>query len=286
MPARDRPRGTPEAYTEPEVCDGWDGTVPYGLGPQEVRQIDDAGELAELLKTDPETHLYGLGDVEEPFWSHSTWYQEGPAVVGLVSAGEAWMTAYAMSRAAPEATLRLLAALQDSIPSGTWATGPTGMYEAMSGVRATRDAGPHWRMILENLAEVNGAADAVPLSMDDLAAVADLHASDEGSTFFMPGLLASNPFVGIWEDGRLVASAGTHVTSRKYGVAAIGAVITRPSHRGRGLGSFATSALCQLLAEDYETVGLNVEASNEPALRVYDRLGFRRIFRYEEVEFV
>lgn len=67
-------------------------------------------------------------------------------------------------------------------------------------------------------------------------------------------------------------------------LAAVGAVITRPSHRGRGLGSLATLALCQTLADDYETVGLNVGTTNEPALHVYHRLGFRRALQYEEIE--
>jgi predicted GNAT family acetyltransferase len=97
-------------------------------------------------------------------------------------------------------------------------------------------------------------------------------------------MLESYPFVGVWEDGRLVASAGTHVASRDYGVAAVGAVITRPSHRGRGLGARVMAAICRQLAGDYPLIGLNVEVANEPALRLYDRLGFRRAFQYEEIE--
>lgn len=139
-------------------------------------------------------------------------------------------------------------------------------------------------MILSQPVELAGSSAAVRLSIDDLDAVLDLHASDPDRSFFLPMMLESYPFVGIWEAGRLVASAGTHVASRGHGVAAVGAVITRPSHRGHGLGGLAMSALCQTLAKEYRTVGLNVEAGNEPALRIYDRLGFRRVFQYEEVE--
>lgn len=67
-------------------------------------------------------------------------------------------------------------------------------------------------------------------------------------------------------------------------MAAVGAVITRPSHRGRGLGSAVVSALCRLLWGRYATIGLNVEVANSQALVLYDRLGFRRAFRYEEIE--
>lgn len=249
-----------------------------------MREVEDPAELAELMSADRETHLYGLADLEEPFWSHSTWYCEGPAVVGLVSTGGTWLTGYAMSRMAPEETLALLANVQESMPVGTWITGPTGMFRAITRLRKVRDIGPHWRMILDDLVDVDGASGVVSLGADDLDAVADLHDSDPGSAFFLPEMLELNPYVGIWEGGRLVASAGTHVVSRTYGVAAIGALITRPSHRGRGLAARALSALCSRLAGDFETIGLNVETGNTAALRLYDRLGFRRVFQYEEIE--
>jgi len=249
-----------------------------------VRQVESPSELAELMSADRETHLYGLADLEEPFWSNSTWHRDGPAVVGLVSTGGTWSTGYAMSRLAPEETLALLGDIQKSMPAGTWITGPIGMFRAMTRLRKVKDIGPHWRMILDDLVDVDGASGAVSLSADDLEAVADLHGSDAGSAFFLPEMLDLYPYVGIWEQGRLVASAGTHVASRTYGVAAVGALITRPSHRGRGLAARALSALCSRLVSDFETIGLNVETGNTAALRLYDRLGFRRVFQYEEIE--
>jgi len=249
-----------------------------------MRNVDNPEILAALFESDRETHLYGLADLEEPFWSNSSWYRDGDAAVGLVSTGDAWMTVYAMSRETPKAALEMLGKVHEQAPAGTWVTGPTGLHEAMSELRDCRSIGLHWRMILEDLQEIAGPVAAVPLTEDDVEATQDLYRSDEGRAFFLPAMLSSNPFVGIWEDGRLVAAAGTHVASKRYGVAAVGAVITRPSHRGRGLGTAATAALCGQLANDYETVGLNVEASNEAALRIYERLGFRKAFQYEEIE--
>lgn len=249
-----------------------------------MRTVREPAELAELFDADRETHLYGLADLEEPFWSHSTWYREDAAAVGLVSVGDSWLTGYAMSRVAPEESLEILGRIQGSIPSGTWITGPTGMYHAMSPMRRCRDIGPHWRMILADIVDVDGSSEAVALGPADRDAVIDLHSSDEDSAFFLPEMLLRNPFVGLWEDDRLVASAGTHVASLRYGVAAVGAVITRPSHRGRGLGALVMAALCKRLVHEYETIGLNVETSNEPALRIYHRLGFRGAFQYQEIE--
>lgn len=249
-----------------------------------MKNVESPEILAALFESDRETHLYGLADLEEPFWSNSTWYLRERAAVGLVSTGDAWMTVYAMSREAPGDTLDLLGEVHEGVPAGTWVTGPTGLHAAMSRRRDCRAIGLHWRMILDDLRGVDGSERAVPLAKEDIEPARDLYSSDEGRAFFLPTMLSGNPFVGIWEDGRLVAAAGTHVASKRYGVAAVGAVITRPSHRGRGLGTAATAALCERLVDDYETVGLNAEASNEAALRIYERLGFRRAFQYEEIE--
>jgi RimJ/RimL family protein N-acetyltransferase len=249
-----------------------------------VNLVSDPEELAALFQRDREAHIYGLADLEEPYWSSSRWFAHGEAAVGIVSVGDDWATGYAMSRVAPDDTLQLLAKLETEIPSATWITGPAGLFAFLSARRRTRDIGSHWRMVLEAPPPADESVDVVALTASDVDALTDLHASDPGRSFFLPGMLERNPFFGIWEDGRLVASAGTHVVSRRYGVAAVGAVITRPSHRGKGLGTLATAALCTFLYDDYETIGLNVETANEAALRVYERIGFRRVFEYEEVE--
>ena len=48
-----------------------------------------------------------------------------------------------------------------------------------------------------------------------------------------------------------------------------------PSHRGEGLGpAFTMAGLDHLAAQGLTTAVLYVEADNEPARRLYDRLGF------------
>lgn len=249
-----------------------------------IVRVRDPGGLASLFEADRETHVYGLADLEEPYWSHSSWFRDGDAVVGLVSGGGDWMTGYAMSRAAPQATLDLLESLVAEMSPGTWVTGPMGMYDRIRRNRETRSIGTHLRMILDDPVDLAIPESAVRLGPGDLGAIEDLYDSDPGGAFFLPAMLDHNPFVGFWDDGLLVAAAGTHVVSERYGVAALGAVITRPSHRRRGLSKAVVSALCRHLIPRYETIGLNVEATNTPAVRVYDGLGFRRVFEYEEIE--
>jgi ribosomal protein S18 acetylase RimI-like enzyme len=246
--------------------------------------VTDPGELAHIFEADRETHLYGLPDLEEPFWSSSRWYRRRSGIVGRVSAGGGWVTGYAMSQRHPAETIELLTEVQDELPPGTWVTGPLGMNRRISTIRQTQPKGPHLRMILRRFLDVTEGRDVSVLTCDHAAELVDLHESDPGQSFFMPSLLDHGVFVGVHDQGKLVASAGTHVASDVYGIAAIGAVITHPAHRGRGLGRMVVAALCRELLPRFRTIGLNVAKSNSIAIRLYEELGFRTVFEYEETQ--
>ena len=54
------------------------------------------------------------------------------------------------------------------------------------------------------------------------------------------------------------------------------AVGVLPDFRGRGIGQLLLERLMNAAASKYAAVSLNVRASN-PAVRLYDRLGFRKV---------
>jgi ribosomal protein S18 acetylase RimI-like enzyme len=59
------------------------------------------------------------------------------------------------------------------------------------------------------------------------------------------------------------------------GWAGLGAVWTDPAYRGRGLAAHLTATLAaHLRQEDIGLIHLQVEHDNEPAIRLYRRLGF------------
>lgn len=123
----------------------------------------------------------------------------------------------------------------------------------------------------------------------DVEAVAmlyeDGHRRGEGPTFFSPSMLQQNTFRGIWEDGALVAIAGTHLYSAELGVCAIGNVYTRSDRRGRGLAARVTSAVvAHAISDRVSTIVLNVGEHNLAAQRVYERLGFNTYGEFLEGE--
>jgi predicted GNAT family acetyltransferase len=76
-------------------------------------------------------------------------------------------------------------------------------------------------------------------------------------------------------EGNLVSAGGTHIVAPTYGIAAVGNVFTLPPYRGRGYATTCTSAVVrELLGRSLEVV-LNVARSNQRAVRIYERLGFR-----------
>jgi ribosomal protein S18 acetylase RimI-like enzyme len=127
------------------------------------------------------------------------------------------------------------------------------------------------------------------LSAADIPAIEALYraASESGSAFLDPTTMSHGMFFGAFDDGVLVAVAGTHAWSSRFLIGAIGGVFTHPDWRCRGLATATTAAVTQtLMTAGVQDVVLKVRADNEPALRAYARLGFTVVRPYLEGEAV
>ncbi len=114
--------------------------------------------------------------------------------------------------------------------------------------------------------------DARPLTDDDVPEVLALTALTKPGPF-LAGTISLGSYVGVEQDGRLVAMAGErfHLT----GYTEVSAVCTHPDARGRGLAAALTALVAARIAARGETPMLHVAAGNDSAQRVYERLGFR-----------
>jgi len=123
------------------------------------------------------------------------------------------------------------------------------------------------------------------LGAKDVPAIERLYADGESTgespDFFYASMVTDGVFFGVYKGDDLIAAAGTHLVSREEGAAAIGNVYVRRDRRGRGLGRAVTAAVLHELA-GIETVGLNVRADNDAAIRVYESLGFVRHCDFRE----
>lgn len=119
---------------------------------------------------------------------------------------------------------------------------------------------------------VNGEANR--LTAWDADSLNELYTA-EMDCYIHPRQIQQGVYYGVWRDGRLVSVAGTHVISRSQGIAAVGNVFTHPRHRHQGYATACTSAVTQELLRSCRDVVLNVREGNAPAIKVYERLGYR-----------
>lgn len=82
---------------------------------------------------------------------------------------------------------------------------------------------------------------------------------------------------GIRENGRLVGTCQLHSIHSVHRSAELQIRIGDPEARGRGVGTAATTRLLEIAFHELglHRVYLHVFATNQPARRLYERLGFR-----------
>jgi GNAT superfamily N-acetyltransferase len=248
-----------------------------------VEPLADPEAIRPLLERQRAHAAYALAHLEPRLFPRSFWWRAiplAPAGSVLAPAGGEALVMHARTGLGP--SLVALGAPQalDAIlrlHPGPFYTFATFEIEHAAIVRrhfSLLRRGVSLRMSVsrETLRPVDG--DARRLRGRDLADVDDLQRS-EGFGFHSAAALDDGMYYGVYYAGRLVAMAGTHVVAPEMGVAIVGNVVTHARYRRRGFGAAATSAVTAALLETCPFVLLTVEERNEPALRVYRRLGYR-----------
>jgi predicted GNAT family acetyltransferase len=91
---------------------------------------------------------------------------------------------------------------------------------------------------------------------------------------FLPRTIELGAYFGIHDAGSLVAMAGERL--RLPGFTEVSAVCTHPRYQGRGYGTLLMSALISRIKLRGETPFLHVRTENTAAVRLYEKLGFKR----------
>ena len=237
--------------------------------------LADKDHIRTILRRDPAWTVYALGDLSPRMFDKCRWYT-------------------------PDLTL----ILRDYGTTILFATGPGSIREALSEVTgsihlqvktdaldeiarlATVSAERRmWRMVWKPGSLPSIDPQVARLDATDVTSIERLYAdgasSGESPDFFYPSMVSDGVFFGVYVGDALVSVAGTHLVAREEGAAAIGNVYTRRDRRGRGLGRATTAAVLREL-NGIETVGLNVRADNDAAVRVYESLGFVRHCEFHE----
>ncbi|MGP3931954.1 GNAT family N-acetyltransferase [Nonomuraea sp. KM88] len=112
------------------------------------------------------------------------------------------------------------------------------------------------------------------LEDDDMAQVVSLLAAEAPSSYAVPGLAGVRRWAGVRTGGELAAVAADAWSAPTVGLLA--GVATRARHRGTGLAGRVCRWVSRELVAVYGRAALMVDDDNPAAIRVYERLGYRR----------
>ncbi len=253
-----------------------------------VCRLMDRATVRDFLGQDRGLTAYALGDLDDALWPESIFYgayrgEELSAVLLLYRGFDpAVLTAFGLG-AGIEAILAAIDRPHEVYY--LWLPQHASLLDRYYERPAAHE---EWRLVLDpgkfSAPELDGVKPIFPEQAGDLAQLYRRAAvPGEEVVAFSPAQIARGAFFGVWDGGRLVSAAGTHVWSPQEGVAAIGNVFTHPHYRGQGFATRCTAAVARAALENgIGTIVLNVRCDNAPALRVYEKLGFHRYGRFLE----
>lgn len=242
--------------------------------------VDDATAY-EAMAADRRWTGYAIADLDEPFRAYSrvAVARRGAETAALLVLRHPAFTAM-VPHGPPDGLAAILAQAELPAESHFFARD-----EHLGVLHRTFDFAnptPMWRMAVDATGFAPAGGEARRLGIGDIDDLLDLYTAYPENAF-QPDQLATGVFYGVRDGGRLVAAAGTHVVSRRYGIAAVGSVYTRPEARGRGHAAATASAVvAELLADGCRDAILNVAIANPPAVAVYRKLGFAAHCRHHE----
>ncbi|MEI6553712.1 MAG: GNAT family protein [bacterium] len=91
--------------------------------------------------------------------------------------------------------------------------------------------------------------------------------------------IGTKKFFTILSDGKYIGFMGLSNINKKIGNASVFILIGEDGYRGRGIGKQSMDHLIKYAFEDLnlKSLYLEVDKSNLPAIRLYDKLGFKKI---------
>ena len=128
------------------------------------------------------------------------------------------------------------------------------------------------QMVAEDIAGEAPALEPVVLTDQDAAEMRALALMTKPGPF-LPLTHRLGRFVGIREEGRLIAMAGERM--RVPGFAEVSGVCTHPEHRGRGHAKGLMQVVARAMLQRGETPFLHAYAAHEATVALYETLGFR-----------
>lgn len=247
-----------------------------------VRESTDGKAIRAFLEQDRGYAAYALGDLEPCFFQHCVWYvaqaQDIPQALALLFTG---MEPYVLFLMGEQEGLEAILD-RAPLPQRAYINCRPSDLDLVKSTYELVSPDHMWRMILRPEAFRPVPGDVMRLGAEECDELTEFYREGGDTLFFLPYQLERGVYYGVRVDGKLVAATGTHLLAPSVGMACVGNVLTRAEYRRQGYGAATTSAVVAELLSMELTVVLNVRQDNAPAIRLYERLGFRRYCSFVE----
>lgn len=251
--------------------------------------LTDRDAIEKYLRRDTPLNIYLIGDLDDFFWPHTTWYasMSGGEIeaLALLYRPSGLPTLIVLINGDIRPASDLLQELSPHLPDTVYAHLTPGLENAIAADFHLDSRGDHNKMILRtpSLLDNVSSRQSVPLSIQDEKEILAFYREAYPGNWFDARMLETGHYWGVRLHGRLAAAGGVHVCSARYRVAALGNIATHPDFRGQGLAGDVTATICRKLLNEVDEIGLNVKSDNIPAISCYRRLGFETTVVYREI---
>jgi len=177
---------------------------------------------------------------------------------------------------APDTSETTIKDLSELVPSGGFA-GFMGFKPKMEPYFKQQFSVQAYQMVSETVPKYTDV-DYVELGMPHVKEMMELvDLTKPGSPFF-PGMFELGKYIGVKEDGKLIAMAGERV--KLDGYTEIALVCTHPDYRRKGYAASLSGVLMKEIIDEGDKPFLHVMTHNVPAIKLYEKLGFKTRTEY------
>ena len=256
----------------------------------QVKTLSDKKQILAFLQQDRLYAAYAIGDLEPSLFARCQWFgAENDGKMQALRLGSGQALALFFTGLQPPALFTMgdtdgLAAILASAlqPERAYFTCRAEHLPVVKTFYALDEVEEMFRMAINPADFRSASGPTIKLELSHLDALHQLYRLGGGDAF-APYQLQDGIYYGVKLNEQLVSTAGTHLVSPAFGVAAVGNIFTHPNHRRRGYATACTSQVVEELLAQGLNVVLNVNRENAGAIGIYERLGFRRYCPFIEV---
>jgi RimJ/RimL family protein N-acetyltransferase len=229
------------------------------------------------LKKDPTANVLPLGDLYQPLLRVSSIYAaiEDDCVSGVCSIYHAYSTPSLVLGSGTSAAKRVLINEASGEISDHFISlcqpDEVNLFKEHSVILHRH---PEQQMVTDSPKHVEiGNVKVSKVSKNDLEMLSKFYA-EHHTEAWTPIQFRAGPHYCVKSDDQIVSAAGVHVAAPQ--IVQLGNIITDEAWRNRGFGTACTSALAADMASKGRIISLFVRTDNVPAIRMYEKLGFRK----------